>query len=197
MECLFFAAVYPKGKSGWKKRGLESILQVPCPAPGLADSGRPPGCPSPWDLALHVLPHNYTLLRDRSDGSLSCRNCGKTFSITSNMLRHRRQCEGRGHLMCGYCGQQFARRDKYSRHLALKHGEEGLARAHFAESEPGERDVSGRSPFAVEAGDIEAGDIEAGDVSQGDVSQGDVSQAVTTASSPRSDAPSPRSPPPE
>ena len=178
-ECLSFAAEYPERKSGLKRES-EPILHVPSPLPVLVDSGHSAGgSASPWGLALQVLPHNYTLLRDRSDGSLSCRNCGKTFSITSNMLRHRRQCEGRGHLMCRHCGQQFARRDKYSRHMSLKHGEDTVTRPRFSESEMDRfvlaRDVSGRSRAVVEGGDVTEG----------------------MTSSPQSDAPSSRSPPAE
>lgn len=165
-ECLSFAAVYPDRKSGLKRES-EPILHVPSPVPtALLDSGHSSaggcgGSSAPWALPLHVLPHNYTLLRDRSDGSLSCRNCGKTFSITSNMLRHRRQCEGRGHLMCRFCGQQFARRDKYTRHMSLKHGEDVNTRARFSESEMdrfvAERDVSERSRGVREGGDVTRG----------------------------------------
>ncbi|KAK7481229.1 hypothetical protein BaRGS_00027489 [Batillaria attramentaria] len=52
----------------------------------------------------------------------ACRNCGKTFAYSYNMVRHRRQCEGTFHLVCGVCGKKFHRRDVYAVHLNTVHG---------------------------------------------------------------------------
>ncbi|KAL8575154.1 hypothetical protein ACOMHN_055147 [Nucella lapillus] len=78
---------------------------------------------TPQAIDLGAIHHHLSSHRERSEGSLTCRNCGKTFSISSNMLRHRRQCEGRGHLQCRHCGKVFSRRDKYKRHLLIRHDE--------------------------------------------------------------------------
>ncbi|XP_076460709.1 uncharacterized protein LOC143293577 isoform X5 [Babylonia areolata] len=56
------------------------------------------------------------------DMPTSCRNCGKTFTYSQNMLRHRRKCEGTFHLECGLCGQLFNRKDYYNTHCITKHG---------------------------------------------------------------------------
>ena len=52
----------------------------------------------------------------------TCRNCGKTFAYSFNMVRHRRQCEGKYHLQCPACDRQFHRRDLYADHLRAVHG---------------------------------------------------------------------------
>ena len=51
-------------------------------------------------------------------GCLECRNCGKQFNYSKNMVRHRRKCEGNFHLCCPDCGKGFNRRDKYNLHVA-------------------------------------------------------------------------------
>ncbi|KAL8579074.1 hypothetical protein ACOMHN_036013 [Nucella lapillus] len=56
------------------------------------------------------------------DMPASCRNCGKTFTYSQNMLRHRRKCEGTFHLECALCGQLFNRKDYYNTHCSTKHG---------------------------------------------------------------------------
>ncbi|KAL8579073.1 hypothetical protein ACOMHN_036012 [Nucella lapillus] len=87
---------------------------------------------APWSLS-----QSYVLGRVRAGSSkrtasqashaaamsnLTCRNCGKMFAYSFNMVRHRRQCEGRYHLQCAVCGRQFHRRDLYADHLKMAHG---------------------------------------------------------------------------
>ncbi|XP_025094194.1 zinc finger protein 436-like [Pomacea canaliculata] len=66
--------------------------------------------------------------RSRRGAGNQCRNCGKTYRQSHNMLRHRRQCEGTFHLQCAACGKRFFRRDSYMDHLhvhAAPHGRTG------------------------------------------------------------------------
>ncbi|KAL8575152.1 hypothetical protein ACOMHN_055145 [Nucella lapillus] len=49
---------------------------------------------------------------------LECRNCGKLFRYSRNMVRHRRRCEGNFHLQCPLCGLGFNRRDYFNLHIA-------------------------------------------------------------------------------
>nr|KAG5695232.1 hypothetical protein BaRGS_008060 [Batillaria attramentaria] len=59
---------------------------------------------------------------ESGEGKVACRTCGTLFTHTSNLLRHRKKCEGRFNLACHLCGQRFYRRDHYQEHLAHKHG---------------------------------------------------------------------------
>lgn len=81
------------------------------------------------------------MLPDLSDPSLVlssgylCRNCGKKFSYSHSMMRHRRKCEGTYHLTCGFCGKRFHRRDLYADHLATNHNAVDAARKRLADPE--------------------------------------------------------------
>jgi uncharacterized C2H2 Zn-finger protein len=53
----------------------------------------------------------------------ACHVCPKMFTNYSNLVRHRRKCEGTGfYLQCSQCGMPFYRRDNYQDHLVKKHG---------------------------------------------------------------------------
>lgn len=59
-----------------------------------------------------------------SDGrhKYACHVCPKMFTDYSNLVRHRRKCEGTGfYLHCPHCHMVFYRRDNYQEHLANKH----------------------------------------------------------------------------
>ena len=59
-----------------------------------------------------------------SDGrhKYACHVCHKMFTDYSNLVRHRRKCEGTGfYLHCPHCHMVFYRRDNYQEHLANKH----------------------------------------------------------------------------
>ncbi|PVD29681.1 hypothetical protein C0Q70_08936 [Pomacea canaliculata] len=58
------------------------------------------------------------LPRETAYEGACCPVCGKAFTKSFNMIRHRRKCEGRFHLQCPHCGRKFYRRDKYNIHLA-------------------------------------------------------------------------------
>ena len=53
----------------------------------------------------------------------TCKVCGMLLTNRKNAARHRRKCEGKCHLECGLCGQQFYRRDVYTKHMKSKHGQ--------------------------------------------------------------------------
>ncbi|KAK7481227.1 hypothetical protein BaRGS_00027487 [Batillaria attramentaria] len=91
----------------------------PVSATGIPHRTPDPGTPE--DVALTSSSMTLYPYRDFSGGSRRCRNCGKTFTYTHNMVRHRRKCEGKCHLQCPLCGQQYNRRDHYYVHLLNKH----------------------------------------------------------------------------
>ncbi|KAL8575155.1 hypothetical protein ACOMHN_055148 [Nucella lapillus] len=90
---------------------------------------RPGLNPRPLDQSISSL--LLTTRSQRSEGGAhECRNCGKHFAYSHNMVRHRRKCEGTYHLQCPECGQQFNRKDVYNVHVRTKHIEPRLAREH-------------------------------------------------------------------
>ncbi|XP_076460714.1 uncharacterized protein LOC143293577 isoform X9 [Babylonia areolata] len=50
-----------------------------------------------------------------------CLSCGQVVSHRNNVSRHRRKCQGIGHLQCAMCGKAFYRRDLYQGHLWTAH----------------------------------------------------------------------------
>ncbi|KAG7125669.1 Zinc finger protein like [Verticillium longisporum] len=63
---------------------------------------------------------------------LACNICGRTFSESSNLSKHRRTHNLKGDHVCDMCGKDFRRLDQLRRHVKTKHKNDcggGMAKA--------------------------------------------------------------------